>query len=440
MTKEHDSIRRWFLTHLLWISVLVPVVTAAVIGECGYRAMRHLSREHQEDLYAGIRNHLVTFDRMLSLIEREMAVHAEKAIDSVAVRLLADGCLEAEEVPAYFPDYLKDLAILNGVSDISLINRRGVVYASSLPGDLGMNLFGFSSRFRDFIQGVYGRGEVVGHHISLSVSTGRLTLFRYYSPPGSDVIIEIWMDIKEYITMTHSADQYDFMFRRFFLQLSENNRYVKDIDLFTGVRRPNLERSLIHNGRVFEGGEDLIRQVEREGEVRVEKGDQLTMYRIIRLDETKENFASNVLVKLEYDFSPLTRFRCHMLPSTLLIGLFTMVGILVLARLWARRGILRCANATGHAFREDEADDAGDRLSHLSHDLRTPLNAILGFSELLSRHLPRDGAAWEYLEIIRRAGVELSKVINKLLEEERGRPFPSSAPGKRKKDGKEVEP
>ncbi len=60
----------------------------------------------------------------------------------------------------------------------------------------------------------------------------------------------------------------------------------------------------------------------------------------------------------------------------------------------------------------------GDR--DLGHDLRTPLNAIIGFSEMML-----DGAVGdienerhrEYLEHVRRSGLELLETVRELLEQ-----------------------
>lgn len=442
-----DDERAWTsrrgMARLFWVVGLFSLLTVVGIGEYGYRVARHFLEERREDMFVRVRNHLIMFDHMLSLIEREMSEHAEKAIASVTARLLADGWLGG---PGSFPadefplDYLKELAIAHGVSDISLIDRRGKVYASSLPQDVNRDLFAFSRRFEEFLQGIYGRGKIVGHDILPSISTGRLTLFRYYGPPGTDVIVEVWIDLKEYITLAHSADQYDFMFHRFFLPVGESDRYVKGIDLFTSLGQPGPKRSLLHEGRSFEGGEDLIQAVERHGEVRVGEGDHVTIYRIIRVESVGGVFNPRVMVKLEYDFSSLAWIRWRIIRDVLLVWGGTMAGLgavfLASGWPWKRRKSSRGGEADAAAESGMESGDADSLdLLHLSHDMRTPLNAVIGFSELLSRHVPQEGPAREYLEIIRRAGADLSNVINALLEEGRGRYVPSGGDSARPRSG-----
>lgn len=70
----------------------------------------------------------------------------------------------------------------------------------------------------------------------------------------------------------------------------------------------------------------------------------------------------------------------------------------------------------------DEAQAANraksDFLSRMSHDLRTPMNAILGFGQLLESDplAPLEASQREYLREMMRAGDNLLKLIDRLLE------------------------
>ncbi|MBE9129560.1 MULTISPECIES: CBS domain-containing protein [unclassified Coleofasciculus] len=55
-------------------------------------------------------------------------------------------------------------------------------------------------------------------------------------------------------------------------------------------------------------------------------------------------------------------------------------------------------------------------LANMSHELRTPLHAILGFTQLLKRSPTLSPKQQDYLDIIRRAGEHLLRLINHLLE------------------------
>ena len=68
----------------------------------------------------------------------------------------------------------------------------------------------------------------------------------------------------------------------------------------------------------------------------------------------------------------------------------------------------------------DAADAANQAksvfLANMSHELRTPLNAILGFSAMMQREPEQSEAQREKLDIIKRSGEHLLKLINDVLE------------------------
>ncbi len=55
-------------------------------------------------------------------------------------------------------------------------------------------------------------------------------------------------------------------------------------------------------------------------------------------------------------------------------------------------------------------------LANMSHEIRTPLGAVLGFADLLRDPNLKDGERQEYVEIIHRTGLALSKIINDILD------------------------
>jgi signal transduction histidine kinase len=55
-------------------------------------------------------------------------------------------------------------------------------------------------------------------------------------------------------------------------------------------------------------------------------------------------------------------------------------------------------------------------LANMSHEIRTPLNGILGFTELLKTSELTDKEQDDYLEIIRKGGDRLLKIINDIID------------------------
>lgn len=70
--------------------------------------------------------------------------------------------------------------------------------------------------------------------------------------------------------------------------------------------------------------------------------------------------------------------------------------------------------AKEHAEESDRLKSAF--LANMSHEIRTPLNGILGFTELLNASDLTDKEQDDYLEIIRKGGDRLLKIINDIID------------------------
>jgi signal transduction histidine kinase len=70
--------------------------------------------------------------------------------------------------------------------------------------------------------------------------------------------------------------------------------------------------------------------------------------------------------------------------------------------------------AKEHAEESDRLKSAF--LANMSHEIRTPLNGILGFTELLKTSNLTDKEQDDYLEIIRKGGDRLLKIINDIID------------------------
>ncbi|MGE0085691.1 MAG: ATP-binding protein [Desulfococcaceae bacterium] len=301
--------KKRFMIYLLLVIMLSSFSTAIILGIYSYRNMQQLLENQKHDLYESIRHYLYLFDNMLMLVEKQMKAHSEKAVEEIG-RKMADG---SELKKEFSPAELKELAVSKNVSDLCVISREGIVFASSVENDTGLNLFEISPRFRAFLESLYGKGEVKSLRTSISVTTHRLTFFSLYSPPGSDFIIETWLDIKDYIISQYSETYYNFLFHSFFSGLKKENPYLKNIDLLIAADKSAMNASLINEKtKTQEDPSRLIKEIAEHGEKVIVRDDQVTVYHLFRLKNALHQFTNEILVYLEYDFSPLTRFRQNM--------------------------------------------------------------------------------------------------------------------------------
>jgi signal transduction histidine kinase len=91
------------------------------------------------------------------------------------------------------------------------------------------------------------------------------------------------------------------------------------------------------------------------------------------------------------------------------------------SRLVIMRDITSLKKAEEELVKAKDRAEESDRLksaflANMSHEIRTPLNGILGFTELLNSSDLTDKEQDDYLEIIRKGGDRLLKIINDIID------------------------
>jgi len=335
--------KKRFMLYLLMVIAFSVSSTAFIVGGYGHLKMKQTLENQKEDLYVNIKNYLDTYDKMLFLIETPMNDHTKNATLAIAGEVTENGVLKKH----YSVKQLKEIAISHGVTDISFVNELGIVINSSVEKDINLNLFGLSPRIKEFIESVYGKDKVMGHRISLSASTRKLIMFRYYSPLNSNYIVETWIDVEDYILMKYSEKYFNFLFNDFFLRLKQENRYLKNIDLFIENKKRAI--SLI-NGKFMPEKEIAMLtdkpEFKIEQELKIVKGDHYTFYNAFSFeDEPEFPHINNIVIKIEYDFSMLSVFRRNIILYSILSGFLIIAGIFSISSYVFNSYIIKRINA-----------------------------------------------------------------------------------------------
>ncbi|MDM8554573.1 ATP-binding protein [Desulfococcaceae bacterium HSG7] len=323
--------KKRFMLYLLMVIAFSVSITAFIVGGYGHLKMKQTFENQKEDLYVNIKNYLDTYDKMLFLIEAQMNDYTKNATLAIAGEVTENGVLKK----GYSVKQLKEIAISHGVTDISFVNEQGIVINSSVEKDINLNLFGISPRIKKFIESIYGKGKVFGHRITHSVSTKKLNMFRYYSPLNSNYIVETWTGVRDYILMKYSQKHFDFLFNDFFLRLKQENRYLKNIDLFMENKNPKRAISII-NGKAMPDKEIAMLTDNLEfrikQELKIVKGNHYALYNIFNFkNESEFPFIADIIAKIEYDFSMLSVFRRNIILYSILSGFLIIAGIFAIS-------------------------------------------------------------------------------------------------------------
>ncbi len=381
--------KRRFMIYLLLVIVFSSGSVALTLGLYGHRSMEEILEDQKEDLYASIRNAFISFDQILSLIERPMRDHAEQAVLEIAKKVTnRRGELLDRE---FEPRDLQALARDHGVSQVYLIDRNGRVVNSSLQDDIGLDLFGLSPNFEKFLRSVYGRGEVVSNRITIGVNTGRMNIFTYYSPEGADYIVETSSEVRSFVNSQYGPKYYDFIFKDQFLNLKQGNRYLKDLNIYISGSDPKSCWSIMNQGERFEEDFDIILKVNEEGEVRFDKGDRSVIYTSFKLADVNFQFTNKLFIKLIYDFAPLHQFSRNtaIFASICCIGII-ILGFLISSRIFNKAILRRIAGIHSSLDRiaggqyEDRVSVGGDdELTRIAENIERMKENIVSREERL---------------------------------------------------------
>lgn len=218
--------------------------------------------------------------------------------------------------------------------DVYLIDHTGAVVRSSFIDDIGLNLLDLEQSFAEFIRDVYGSGRVSTQRLGLSNMSGTKMMYSYFSPVGSDWIIEISTDFEGYMRSRYSGELSDFLFHDYFYQLTEFHTQLEEMDI---IYRTNVSARSFLTGREVPIGTEVIEAFAEDRDFSSRKGDTLSIFMKRTMEKQEFDFVQYPILYLAYD---LAYYRIFMLKVTL-ISLIAAVILTILLSLITYRMVER---------------------------------------------------------------------------------------------------
>ena len=325
--------KRRFMACLFLVILLSTLLTALLVTGYARNTIRVVLDEYERSLFARVRNTVIAFDKLLFTLEKEMNAHAHVAMETIADHAMAWSEAGGAIPPGPPVDRLKRIAADVGINEIYIIDRSGTVVRTTFAPDIGFDLFGIDPEFTAFLQSLYGSGRVARQRISVSNNTGAIMMYMYHSPEGSDYIIEISLKVRDFVTAAYSDDYYRFVFQDFFLNTVRENRYLTDLDIYTSTAVAGW--SIIREGKPFKAPLERLDRLQKGGTVTLSKGETVTRYTMIHLDDEEADFTDRLYVEAVFDFSLMRTFaRSAVLFSILLSAALIIVIFFFFSRLF----------------------------------------------------------------------------------------------------------
>ena len=214
--------------------------------------------------------------------------------------------------------------------DVYLIDHTGTIVRSSFIDDIGLNLLDLEQSFADFIRDVYGSGKVSTQRLGLSNMSGTKMMYSYFSPTGSDWIIEISVDFEGYMRLKYSDELSDFLFHDYFYQLTEFHTQLEEMDI---IYCTSVSARSFLTGEEVQVGAEVIGAFAEDRDFSFRKGDNLSIYIKRTMKKQEFDFVQYPILYLAYD---LAYYRIFMLKVTLISLIAAVLFTILLSRITYR--------------------------------------------------------------------------------------------------------
>jgi len=321
---RREFMRKKLFLIMFSIIFITATVISLLIGSFSYNFVKTVLRENREEQIYRIEKQLDEYQSLLDSIENSMNQTGKTALLEIAKNYPSSGAASKAS-----PLMLQKLAEKLKVGHIYFINSTGIVFNSSLTGDVGLNLLGLGGSFNEYLNAIYGNGEVISQGISVSTHEGKINHYMYYSPKGSKMIYEISFDVIDYVNKKYNFALYEFIFGDMFKNFY--NEYLHSMDIYSIVRSKGW--SLINSGKRMDASPEIIKKLLKNENVVIESGNKIYVYKKMKMNRYFFNRSTNVYFELIYDVSPLNKYiKQIFLYSLFLVIMITLSAFFISTR------------------------------------------------------------------------------------------------------------
>ena len=290
--------KRLFLI-IFSVIFITATVISLLIGRFSYNFVKTVFRENREEQVYRIEKQLDHYQSILNLTEKDMDEIGKSALFN-----LAESYPSYESAKKISPRHLQKKAKELKIDQIYFIDPAGVVFNSSLPTDVGLNLLSLNSPFTKYINSLYGKGEASSQGISVSSYNGKINHYMYYSPKGSKIIYELSFDVISFANKKYNFPLYEFLFRELFKNFY--NEYLYSLDIYAVSKQTGW--SLVNAGKEADISPDFLTKIMSEDSVVVESGNKIYFYKKMKRNRYFFNRTSDAYFEFIYDVSVLESY------------------------------------------------------------------------------------------------------------------------------------
>lgn len=233
---------------------------------------------------------------------------------------------------------LKELADKLDISQIYIIDKSGKIKCTSFAPDKGIDLVNKNKVMKNYLSKIYGTGKINYQGMSFSTNVGKLNRYTYYSPINSDYIIEVSIDVREYIKKKYGLTYYNFLFKDLFQLSKYLGRNKVAIEIYNNNGKNTW--SLLNEGKQLDLTDEEFKKLDNNNEIVKNKG-QINYY-YYQLKTPYKSFidAQKFYVEIKYDTSEVAKIERRTILNSILISSFIIIIFYFIIRRFLNKFII----------------------------------------------------------------------------------------------------
>jgi len=318
-------LKRFIVSILIVIIFLNSIALASFFLVLSHNSFVVMRNRSIDDIERQVLNQLESFNVFVKPLEQQIRKYNETAIMEIYRKLVER---TKNDPLSIAQEGLEQLVTEYDGLDAYLIDSKGVVQKSTFESDIGLDLLGMNESFSNYIRSIYGSGSVSTQRLSISNMQGTKMIYSYFSPEGSNYLLETSISLEEFLQARHQSDLYTHLFHTFFTEVRTSNSELTEFDV---IYQTDVSSRSLLSGQEIPLDQEVLRTLEREGSFRNQEGHSLVIYRKRQMTRSGFGFVQYPIIFLKYDLSYyydfLYRFYFTAGASMLLLlGLFSGVA------------------------------------------------------------------------------------------------------------------
>ncbi|MFT7504923.1 MAG: diguanylate cyclase (GGDEF)-like protein [Gammaproteobacteria bacterium] len=270
--------------------------------------------QYQRGLISSISNDINTFEIILETVERSWDEELQAALPILAARIAKIPKRDSQQLQAAIDTFKDEF----NLSDVYLISSDLTVVAATLQDEVGLDMTSFSQEYTSMLRALLNQGEVLTHRVSHATRTGILKKYGYLSLPGSNLIVNADINVKQRLESESNTQLSRFLFGDYVKNLEVKYNIIKSIDLVLVSQQDAF--SLFFEDRKID---TKTANQFYFGEPSEQTDDSIFLIPIVL--ESYEALGLKTILKIEFDQSPIEKVQ-----NDLIIQLTTIAVVVIL--------------------------------------------------------------------------------------------------------------